>query len=132
MEGLSDFERAVLDKLLNGDHPVLVALRSQAEEARLASREYTGVGFYCDFEVPSDAAVSPEREFELGDVNAVVSDLEYGAGFLLFVRDGRLDFLEGFSYDEPWPKEIRSFELTYEKEPRPLPFPNPSEAAGGT
>ncbi len=54
VEGLTKLERAVLAKLLAGDHPILAALRSQSEDARLASREYTGAGFYCRFSVPSD------------------------------------------------------------------------------
>jgi len=39
--------------------------------------------------------------------------LQYGAGFLIFVRDGTLKMLEGYSYSEPWPELIREFELSY-------------------
>lgn len=41
-----------------------------------------------------------------------------GAGFVIFVRRGRLDLFEGYSHDEPWPDEIGEFELTYQEEPR--------------
>ena len=125
MEGLNCFEQAVLDKLLDGDHPVLVVLRAQSGRARLSSREYTGAGFFCCFNLPPDVPVlSPERDFHFGDVNAVVDGLKYGAGFVLFVRGGRLDTLEGYSYEEPWPEEIRNFKLTYQSEPRALPLPD--------
>ena len=119
MEGLNALEQAVLDKLLSGDHPVLATLRIQAEKARLIGREYTGVGFFCDFEVPSDAPTL-NGDFHIGDVNGQLQGLANGAGFVLFVRGGRLDALEGFSYDEPWPKEIGMFTLTYMTEPRDL------------
>lgn len=119
MEGLNEFEQAVLDKLLAGSHPVLVALRVQAERARLTSREYTGAGFFCSFEVPSDATLlTSQQDFEFGDVDAVVDGLEHGAGFIIFVRGGCLDNLEGYSYEEPWPEEIHTFKLTYRREPR--------------
>jgi hypothetical protein len=121
--GLNDFEQTVLDKLLAGDHDVLVALRAQAAMARLASREYTGAGFHCSFEVPADAPrVSAMSDFELGDVDASIDGLEHGAGFLLFVRNGRMTMLEGYSYEEPWPADLRNFKLTYRAEPRALTF----------
>jgi hypothetical protein len=119
ISGLTQFEQAVLDKLLAGDHAVLGVLRAQAAQARLTSREQTGVGFFCELEVPADAPrVTAPGDFELGDVGATIDGLEQGAGFLLFVRDGRMTMLEGYTYDEPWPAEIRSFTLTYQSEPR--------------
>lgn len=112
MQGLNEFERAVFDKILAGDHPVLEILRRQSERARLVKRENTGAGFYCDFEVDSDAP-AVQGDFQIGDVHADLEGLDHGAGFLLFVRVGRLCMLEGFSYDEPWPKQIRGFSLRY-------------------
>jgi len=88
--GLDAFENAVLAKLLAGGHPVLAVLRSQAESARLASREYTGAGFYCTFAVPPDAPLARVRDFEFGDVEARIDGLKYGAGFVIFVSAGRL------------------------------------------
>jgi hypothetical protein len=122
MEGLNDLERAVLDKLLAGDHPLLLALRAQADGARMTSRKYTGVGFFCDFEVPPDVPPLATRDFAFGDVNASMDGLEYGAGFVLFVREGRLATLEGYTYEEPWPKDVRNVKLSYRREPRELVF----------
>jgi len=123
MDGLNALEQAVLDKLLAGDHPVLVALRAQAEKARVTRREYTGVGFFCDFD--TSLGVSPletRSDFHLGDVNASLDGLKHGAGFILFVRKGRLATLEGYTYEEPWPQKIQNLELTYQREPRQLAF----------
>lgn len=125
MEGLNNFETAVLAKLLAGDHPVLAALRSQVERARLVSRDYTGAGFYCTFAVPADVPpLSQHLDFQFGDVNAKINGLEHGAGFVVFVRGGRLDTLEGYSYDESWPDVLGDFELTYQSEPRNLVLSN--------
>lgn len=126
MEPLTEFERAVLEKLLAGDHPVLAVLRAQAQAARLASREYTGVGFYLSFDVPPEAPALLTQNFHFGDVNAAVDGLQHGAGFVVFVGGGRLEMLEGYSYDEPWPKEIHGFKLTYQREPRELSLPGSS------
>jgi hypothetical protein len=125
VEGLNKFEQAVMDTLLAGDHPVLVVLRAQADEARLASREYSGAGFFCSFEVPPSAPrLDAKQNFHFGDVNAIVEGLEHGAGFVIFVRGGRLDMLEGYSYEEPWPEDVRSFKLTYQRDPRELQLPD--------
>jgi len=124
MEVLSEFEHAVLIKLFAGDHPVLVTLREQVKSALVTSREYTGAGFFCSFEVPSGVPlVTTKGDFHFGDVNAAIAGLEYGAGFAVFIRDGRLETLEGYSYEEPWPKEIGDFSLTYQCEPRDLQLP---------
>ncbi len=125
MEGLNNFENAVLAKLFAGNHPLLAALRSQAEKARLVSRDYTGAGFYCTFAVPSEVPPLPQHlDFQFGDVNAKISGLKHGAGFVVFVRGGRLDTLEGYSYDEPWPEAVGDFELSYQSEPRNPELPN--------
>lgn len=122
MEGLNELEEAVIGKLLRGDHPTLAALRTQADRARAVSREFTGVGFWLDFEVPSDVPLLPASQLNLnlGDVYADVDGLLFRAGFILHVRGGRLDSLEGFTYDEPWPDTIEHFEVRYEHQPRRL------------
>jgi len=128
MKGLTSFEQAVLDMLLTGDHQALVTLRAQAEMAQLSNREYTGVGFFCSFDVPPDAPIVTEQgNFQIGDVHGELEGLEHGAGFVLFMRGGRLDTLEGFSYEEPWPPAVNHFTLTYLDEPRKFQIPDVSD-----
>ena len=113
-ELLNNLESAVLEMLLRGDQPVLEALRVQLQKSTVASRQNTGAGFFADFLIPDDAPRAPGKEnFVLGDVSAEIDDLEHGAGFLLFIRNGKLDFLEGYSFDEPWPAEVGKFKLQY-------------------
>jgi hypothetical protein len=112
--GLTTLEQSVLDLLLAGEESVLERLRAQVEAAELVSRDLTGVGFYCNFRVPVDAQYLPtDLNFEINGVEARIPGLERGAGFVLFVKLGRIAFLEGFTYDEVWPGEIDSFSLAY-------------------
>lgn len=129
MKGLNRFEHAVLDKLLAGDHAALVTLRAQAQVGHLVSREYTGAGFFLVFDVPTTAPILAAPDFHFGDVTASVDGLENGAGFVIFVRGGRLDSLEGYTYEEPWPQQIHRFTLDYIGEPRQLDLP---EAGNGS
>jgi hypothetical protein len=49
METLSNLQRAVLAKLLAGDHPGIGGAAGANGEAQVVSRRYTGSGFFCDF-----------------------------------------------------------------------------------
>jgi hypothetical protein len=122
MEKLDILEQAVLDKLLAGEHPALAVLRRQATMARVAGRKNTGVGFFCDFEV-DESAPTLLGDFQIGDVFGELEGLAHGAGFVLFIRDGQLSMLEGFTFDEPWPQQLRGFKLAYQHEPRELLLP---------
>ena len=114
MTGLTTLEEQVLEMLLRGQDEVLDVLRQQVKDAQVSSREITGVGFFTNFEVPAEAPrVKARPKFELGDVNGMADNVKYGLGFLLFVNDGALSMLEGYTYDEPWPDEIRGLVLTY-------------------
>lgn len=121
---LNEFERAVLRMLLAGDDPRLSVLRDQLLVAHVRRREYTGVGFHTDLYVPDKCPAAPVRDFHVGDVNVALDCLRHGAGVVAFVRAGRLDSLEGYSYDEPWPLEIGAFTLAYHSEPRRLNIPS--------
>lgn len=111
--GLEPLEAAVLTMLLTGEHPVLAALRDQLAAAAITRREVTGVGFFLDLTVPASAAAAPVRQLRFGDVEATLAGVQHGAGFVLFVDDGRLHMLEGFTYDEPWPSPVTGFAVRY-------------------
>jgi len=50
---------------------------------------------------------NPNRE--LGHTQAKLEGLKLGAGFVLFIRDGLIDTLECYTYDEPWPTYISNY-----------------------
>jgi hypothetical protein len=116
---LEPLEVAVLEWLLAGDHPVLVALRAQLARATVTQRELSGAGFFTHFVVANDAIPVAVRTLRFGDVWAKVAGLRYGADFVLFVDDGRLTMLEGVSFGEPWPETITEFAVTYVDPARP-------------
>ena len=99
MENMSPLERAVLDVIALQVPEVADALARQQGKVRVTARENTGAGFYTTLDVshrsPIKSVASP-----LGDVGATVVGLEHGMGFLLWLRDGHIHQLEGFSYGE--------------------------------
>jgi len=114
MTNLTTLEDRVLEMLLLGEDEALSLLRQQAKQARVSSRKMTGVGFYIEFVVPPEVPrVSGRPTFKLGDVNGTADNVKHGLGFLLYVEEGTLSMLEGYTYDDPWPDEVRGLILTY-------------------
>lgn len=112
---LQPLEAAVLQKLFDGDHPVLASLREQLSGLSVKNRERTGVGFFTEFSVAHAARPAPilSGSARFGDVEATIGGLKHGAGFLVYVDAGFLSMLEGYSYDEPWPARVDEFALRY-------------------
>lgn len=111
--GLSPLEYDVIATILRPDHPVFEALRLQFDRCVAAAREFTGVGFFTELSIPIDAAPAPvgPGRLTLSGVVAEVDDLKHGAGFVLWIENGVLATLEGFSYDEPWPETVNGFSV---------------------
>jgi len=67
--------------------------------AHAAARENSGAGFYTQLAITDgpkmDGAPSP-----LGDIGADIQGMKHGMGFLLWLRDGMADTLEGYTYDD--------------------------------
>jgi hypothetical protein len=115
MDTLTPLEQAVLEKLLSGESERYRILQKQIPALRVTERKMTGVGFFTSLSLPDEAPKLPdEASLEISDVGADLNDLEHGAGFVLFIRKGRIYMLEGFTYDEPWPRNVRSFRLYYD------------------
>src|SRR5712672_364039 len=126
MNGLNKLELRVLEMLLNGNHSLLSLMRQQVELANVTSREMTGVGFFTKFVIPDEARLPGNLSFELSDVSGSAKNVTHGVGFVLFIRDGAISMLEGYTYDEPWPDKLQDLKLIYLKSQRDfckLPLP---------
>ena len=111
---LNELEALVLNKFLDGDSFALDVLRQQLQGVKVLSREFTGAGFYTHFEVDRRASrLITLSKFVLSGVSGSAANVQHGVGFVLFLRAGALDFLEGFTYDEPWPEQLIDLHLEY-------------------
>lgn len=115
---LTTLECDVLKWLLAGDDPVLVVLSEQLTLSSIVSREITGCGFYLHFAVPNEVTelhkqLNVKPNFSFGDVEVIVSQTHQRLGFLLWIRDGKLAFLEGYTYGDQWPTDVQNVELLY-------------------
>ncbi|MBO0732942.1 MAG: hypothetical protein J2P49_01195 [Methylocapsa sp.] len=108
-------EKAVLEKLLDGKSEIFQILLRQYRASAVIKREMTGAGFFTYLSVPREIPPLPgSPSFSFGDVNADLTRLKQGAGFLLTINRGYLYDLEGYSYEEPWPHEFELVRLFYD------------------
>jgi hypothetical protein len=107
----------VMNLMLEGDHYVLKTLREQFFSAQIESIEDTGVGMFVDFLVSGVDAVDNQKgvrkNFAFGDVHGEVEG-SAGVGFVLFIKEGYISMLEGYSYeDDAWKKVTENIKLNY-------------------
>jgi hypothetical protein len=95
----------VVPQLLVADHPAITALRAQYTRCSITIVEMTGVGFFVNYAVPDDASVGVPRDFAGGNAEIQIAGLEYPAGCVLFVRDGKLSIFEVYIVDDAWPED---------------------------
>lgn len=118
MSDLTQLEKAVMDKLLAGNQEVLVNLRKQLQTAKVAERVFTGVGFYTNFAIDEALAIPlGSKRIAIGDVHADVPGTN-GIGFTLFIENGLLSQLEGYTFSGEWPVNISDFKLKYDRDHR--------------
>lgn len=106
-----NFENTVMETILQEKTERNKSLLEQYRISKVISREFTGYGFYTDFEVSNfDLALPNKENLELGCLGNL-EGIKNGAGFILFVRNGFIEMLEGYTYDEQWPNEVCTFTL---------------------
>ncbi len=108
-------EKEVMDKLLAGQDDRLVILRDQYSRAEIQKREFSGAGFFTTFDVPANVVkLESFKSIQIGDVVAEIVGVKDSVGFVLFVKEGVIHFLEGYVYgDESWPKRIDKYKVIY-------------------
>ena len=106
------FEKAVMDAILKDNIEQNPLLLHQYNSAKITSRKFTGHGFFTEFSISKMEYMLPEGgNFELGCLGEL-EGVQHGVGYVLFVRNGLIVTLEGYTYGEEWPKRIGSFSVS--------------------
>ncbi|MDF9838029.1 MULTISPECIES: hypothetical protein [unclassified Breznakia] len=101
--------KKAMNLLLNGNSAVLKQLTKQYENSKITDIRETGKGIFVDFKVLDTSLKlnlkGVKKDFVFGDVYGEIST-EYGdVEFILFVKDGYITMLEGFTYfSDGWSK----------------------------
>ncbi|HEX5237371.1 MAG TPA: hypothetical protein VFW39_02785 [Sphingomicrobium sp.] len=97
MRELWPIERAVLEAAAH-DYPASAdRLREQIAAARVTNFQNTGAGFFSTLSVPPEAPRLKEKS-PLDAATGSVADIEHGMGFLIFLENGYVSTIEGYTY----------------------------------
>ncbi len=107
------FENKLMELLLLGDLPILAALREQYANAKVINREFSGKGFFTYFLIPDGIAPVKPLNFAAGNVNIELEGVPGGADCLIFIREGKISFLECYTFSDDWPKLINIKSLSH-------------------
>jgi hypothetical protein len=110
---VNELEHRIMELLLAGDLQQLASLRQQLASARIAGREYSGVGAFVTFEVAAETPRVTPPNFQLTDIHFELEGVENGGSVVLFIRNGVLDMLEIYNWTDQWPKEPRLKSISY-------------------
>ncbi|MFR8011659.1 MAG: hypothetical protein ACLU8W_07875 [Clostridia bacterium] len=106
----------VIEMLLKGEDEVLVRLRSQMENVKSISEESSTVGFYINYEVDKYVIdiSNCKSNFQIGDVDGCVDGIKNAVGFVLYINNGFITCLEGYTILDSWPDSDSMIELEYD------------------
>jgi hypothetical protein len=105
-QAILELVKHLVPRLVEGDHPALIALQRQWQVAQIGTVEIDDSGFFADLVVPADTPLAEPPNFAGGCANITASGVQHGADCVLFVRNGRLSLLDVYTLaHETWPDD---------------------------
>jgi len=107
---LTEFETAVLKRIAEVNPRYQDQVLELMRCARVAKREWSGAGGFVTF-ARNGAQFEPSNLELDAQADIQLPNLRHGLGALLFVRGGKADWLELFTYDEEWWGDASGFRI---------------------
>ena len=107
-----EFEKVIMNKLLIGEEDIFKDLQRRCQNILVLSREFTGCGFFTTFDV-QDYVPKYSLSGRIDDVAAEFQNSKDDACFILYVKDGKIDTLEGFTMGETWNYNYDQAKIVY-------------------
>jgi hypothetical protein len=97
MTWFTQLELAALRSIFSETPEVALDLERQLSAATVTERENSGAGFFTTINVAEHAPRVRNKKVLGYETHAHVEGMEYGLGFVLFMREGALGLLEGYA-----------------------------------
>ena len=105
-------EVAVINAMLRDAALRPIRMLIDFDSVAVQSREYTHVGFLTDFERSNELILFPrDTSLRWGGVGARLNSTKIETGYLVYVDNGYLTAVEGYTYGDEWPLAIEHYEL---------------------
>jgi hypothetical protein len=100
MSKLTALELAVAEAIAREYPDATETLLGQLQNAVVTNRDFTGVGFFTEFDVPKDGPPARDVIGPVGTIQSLVGPERYPLEFMLYVRDGYAEMIEAYSFED--------------------------------
>lgn len=121
MTAFTELELAALRSIFSETPELAPALERQLAVASVAERENSGAGFFTTIAIPDEAPPVSGPNVLGHETHAHIAGLPVGLGFVLFLKSGRLDLLEGFAWGGGATDALDLGALSFEVYKAPVP-----------
>ena len=102
-----EFEKIIIEDIIQTYPEHAEKLARQYNSAIVTKRTVNSPGFYTNYEIgDKTASLGDGVDLQLGENQWNVNGMKYGSDYILWIKNGFISSLEGFSYGEPWPAKI--------------------------
>jgi hypothetical protein len=113
----TELEKAVIERMLADRELRPIRSTVDFEKVTVSDREFTGAGFLTEFERSQELKLFDDGvSLRWGQVGARLNASKIETAYLVYIDDGYLTGVEGYTYGDEWPNQIDRMEL-YELTP---------------
>jgi hypothetical protein len=112
MNPATEIEEAIIRRMLSDS--ALKPVRSTVDfsSVMVLDREFTGAGFLTEFSRKQELKLFPDGfSLRWGKVGARLNASKVETGYLVYIDDGFITSVEGYTYGDAWPTTIDQIEL---------------------
>ena len=101
------FEKIIITDIIDQYPEYQSKLQAQFEKITVQKREFSAYGFSTYYVVTAtEDTLGDGENLQLGKHQWKINGLQHGSDYILWIKNGLISCLEGFSYHEHWPNEI--------------------------
>lgn len=107
----NSLEKTLIEKMLADPEVNPIKHTVNFDSVIVIERRFTGVGFFTDFQYsPETKLFDSSVSLRWGKVVARLNESKLETGYLVYVDDGYLTTIEGYTYGEDWPEQVEKIE----------------------
>ena len=108
-----EFEKIIITDIIEQYPEYKQNLQAQFEKIVVNKRDFATYGFSTHYDATRvKEPLGDDVNLQLGKHQWNINSLNHGSDYILWIKNGVISCLEGFSYKEPWPDEILWCEKT--------------------
>lgn len=111
---LNKIEKEIIKKFFYIEK-IAFSNQNNFEQIEVLQRIYTGTGFITYIDKSIFLKIKNKKKLQWGKIGAKINN-NVDVGFLIYIDEGYITTIEGYTYDEKWPDEIKKIDFYKIKE----------------